>query len=270
MKLATTVQCSSLGEKPSKQSRVSKSRGRTISSFKVFMSCIKPTLNVEEVDVSEVFSMKCFHLWLSTRLNQIKHPQQSFQRALYAHIRGADGRKPFPAKIERALLKTLREEVNPWTQMFGENSFKLGKKGFKRWGFHEAKMHQQYQSALSITVSEMSKVFSTPTVYPGPFHWNSLNLQLHQSLDTLRRQNVQSFPQTKLNMMLAGNQPVFFPVQTVGLQNVNLQMNNCFAPAHSQSSLPFTTVRPVVSAVPTNLNPWVISIVKNSQAPCHT
>lgn len=127
--------------KRSKNERVGDSQGKAISSFKVFMSCIKmnPT-NAEDIDVSQVFSMNCFQFWLSTRLHDIKHPQQSFQRALYAHIRGADGRKPFPEDVEKALLKELREESsNLWTKMFGENVFRLGKKGFKRWGYHEAK-----------------------------------------------------------------------------------------------------------------------------------
>lgn len=108
------------------------------------MSCVKyGGVQNEVVDVADIFSTKCFSYWLNTRPNEIKHPQQSFQRALYAHIRGADGRKPFPEEVEKALLRELRQESNPWTRMFGENVFKLGKKGFKRCGYHEAKFRQQ-------------------------------------------------------------------------------------------------------------------------------
>lgn len=118
-------------------------RGRTITSLQVFLSYVTVDEKTKTTDVSRVFSMDCFRYWLQTRPNEIKHPEQSFQRALYAHIRGADGRKSFSQSIEKALLWELRQESNPWTRMFGENVFKLGKKGFKRRGYHEEKAHQK-------------------------------------------------------------------------------------------------------------------------------
>lgn len=151
---------------PRKKRRLGKPLGKGVSSFKVFNHFVYEEEG-EEVDVSQVFSQDCFKLWLSTRNSSIKHPEQSFQRALYAHLRGADGRKPFSEPVEAALLKELRfstqqGKTNPWEKVFGRNDLKMGVKGFKQDGFHEKKRNERVGGIKGGQVSQTSSNYSLP------------------------------------------------------------------------------------------------------------
>lgn len=97
--------------------------------------------------MSNILSKDCFEAWLATRSSKVKHPEQSFQRTLTAHLRGADGRRPFPEKVEEELLRILRSagisnngaKANPWNKCFGDNVYNVGARGFSNLGFHEKK-----------------------------------------------------------------------------------------------------------------------------------
>ena len=78
------------------------------------------------------------------------HPDHSFKRVLYAHLRGRDRRKPFSQVVEKALLKCLRED-QPWKRVFGKAS-RVGIHGFAGKGFHE-KISATQKDAFSIRAS---------------------------------------------------------------------------------------------------------------------
>lgn len=117
-------------------------------SYEVFINNIKrvektQTIGVtEEYDVKGIFTRKCFEEWKLTRVNKnISNPEQSFQRILYAHIRGADRRRPFPEPIEKELLLLLRDKEqrkHVFRDMFTASPVHVGRCGFKHLGFHES------------------------------------------------------------------------------------------------------------------------------------
>ena len=84
--------------------------------------------------MSGIFSKACFEEWLSSRQrSKIVYPEDSFKRVLYAVIRGADNRKPFPENVETKLLKILKEEGEKlWGNLFPEMKGKFGARGVKK------------------------------------------------------------------------------------------------------------------------------------------
>lgn len=109
-------------------------RGRgAVSSYTVFNEYVKKKSN-GEYDATEVLSYECYQRWLNTRQQKPKMPEESFRRAITAHVRGADGRRPFEKHIEAAILNEVRKR-SAW-KCFGGNS-SIGKLGFKKRGYHE-------------------------------------------------------------------------------------------------------------------------------------
>ena len=105
------------------------------TAYEVFMAFIQTK---PEVNVSRLFTYECYHTWLITRKSKIKHPEQTFQRTLIAHLKGSDKRRPFPAEIETKILELLRDnERNIFDAIFYPNEFGIGKKKFLANGFHE-------------------------------------------------------------------------------------------------------------------------------------
>lgn len=117
-------------------SRKYRKRKRVATSLQVFLSFVKRT-GQGKVDVGNVFSPKCFKLWLKTRTGLLKHPEQAFHRTLVAHVRGHDTRQPFPAAVEKELLKFLRHDRRIWTRCFPSSKMHIGKQRFKHKGYHE-------------------------------------------------------------------------------------------------------------------------------------
>ena len=103
----------------------------------------------------DIISSACFRLWVATRNKSVLHPEESFRRTLIAHVRGVYGRKPFHVDVERSLLKLLREQVrdghlfNPWERVFPGNALRIGRRGFNKLGYHEAKAQQQSQKLVT-------------------------------------------------------------------------------------------------------------------------
>jgi hypothetical protein len=54
------------------------------TSIEVFRKHLIDT--AQGIDASQVVSLACYHEWLTTRHGEINNPQQSFQRALTAHL----------------------------------------------------------------------------------------------------------------------------------------------------------------------------------------
>lgn len=105
--------------------------------FQEFMT-LDPFTN--KISGHGIITAECFQRWMSTRKNKIKHPEDSFRRTLLAHIRGSDGRRPFPEEVESSILQKLRTEKTPWKFLKEyRKNYNPTRKGFlaKNYGYHE-------------------------------------------------------------------------------------------------------------------------------------
>jgi len=100
----------------------------------IFRSFIK-RLPSGELDARGVTSVECYRAWLESRKSVSSSPEKTFQRALSGHVTGADGRVPFEAEEEAAILKALRRKAR-W-ECFKHCDVKFGESGFRSKGFHE-------------------------------------------------------------------------------------------------------------------------------------
>ena len=101
----------------------------------------------------------------------MKHPEHSFQRVLYAHLKAVDRRKPFPPAIEAALLKILRcgehEHRSLWENVVGSRH-RLGMKGFRLVGFHEKNKTREPSTELALPKKSMRKATIPTNTYGDP------------------------------------------------------------------------------------------------------
>eukprot|EP00924_Labyrinthula_sp_SR-Ha-C_P007232 snap_masked-scaffold_8-processed-gene-12.45-mRNA-1 protein AED:1.00 eAED:1.00 QI:0/-1/0/0/-1/1/1/0/164 len=122
------------------------------TSYTVFMSF---TWERSDGTVSSrgILSKECFFAWVKARKANLKHPKDSFRRALLAHIRASDGRKPFPEKVEKDLLFLLRRFPKPWS--FLNDKSKRGSKRFSNraslYGYHERKQTEHLKQSKKTT-----------------------------------------------------------------------------------------------------------------------
>mmetsp|Transcript_9918 Transcript_9918/g.11349 ORF Transcript_9918/g.11349 Transcript_9918/m.11349 type:complete len:252 (+) Transcript_9918:160-915(+) len=110
---------------------------KEISSFKVFKLFIKYDKE-NNCDASGIVSKECFQKWKESRKKAPKNAQEAFRRALTAHIRGVDGRRPFPEEVESSLLVEVRKK-KVWNCFEGCEGCFIGVQGFPSLGFHESK-----------------------------------------------------------------------------------------------------------------------------------
>ena len=109
------------GHKPAKK----------LYSFEVFMSFVDASGGADAV-----LSKDCYDMWVNSRNNPPKEPEESFRRALTAHLCGLDGRRPFPREVEANILKIIRQK-KVW-QCFALTGCPIGIKGFRNLGYHES------------------------------------------------------------------------------------------------------------------------------------
>lgn len=109
-------------------------KGREESSYKIFQRFTKFYDN-GKCDASGIIGKECYKLWVKSRKYPPKSPHEAFRRAVTAHIRGNDGRRPFPEAAERSLLKELRKKKQ-WDAFSGTEHL-VGIKGFTSLGHHE-------------------------------------------------------------------------------------------------------------------------------------
>lgn len=121
------------------------------------------------IDTSQILSRACYDAWIKTRRNVLKKPEESFRRALTAHVTGADRRRPFPENVEKSLLTELRKQQT-WACFAGRQSTdgrdcKIGEQGFRTMGYHEKKA---YDAADAETRAAMEVPIYHPTNPPAP------------------------------------------------------------------------------------------------------
>lgn len=111
---------------------------REISSYKIFNKYVKYDAN-SKCDASDILSPPCYAEWVGSRRKLPKKPQEAFRRALTAHCRGVDGRKPFSVEIETSLLIELRKK-KAWSCFENcDECGSIGVQGFPSLGYHEKK-----------------------------------------------------------------------------------------------------------------------------------
>eukprot|EP00924_Labyrinthula_sp_SR-Ha-C_P005194 maker-scaffold_1-snap-gene-24.12-mRNA-1 protein AED:0.00 eAED:0.00 QI:142/1/1/1/1/1/2/447/391 len=142
-----------VGKKRSSQSKTG------LTSYKVFSEFFFVPIPGGDNETEErILTKDCYLRWLSTRKAKLLHPEGSFRRTVLAHLRGADGRKPFPEVVEISLLKKLRERdssdrlLNPWTVCFEDHPAALEqgcRKRFTALGYHEGKRKKLHKKQSS-------------------------------------------------------------------------------------------------------------------------
>jgi len=103
-------------------------------------------------DVSGIFSRDCFEEWVETRRSKPKQPEESFRRAVTAHIRGTDCRQPFKQEEEEAILAWVRRK-GAFDKAFHKNDKRIGNVGFRGLGYHE-KLKQSASTSSSTSELE--------------------------------------------------------------------------------------------------------------------
>eukprot|EP00516_Mucochytrium_quahogii_P005044 CAMPEP_0203756578 /NCGR_PEP_ID=MMETSP0098-20131031/9834_1 /ASSEMBLY_ACC=CAM_ASM_000208 /TAXON_ID=96639 /ORGANISM=" , Strain NY0313808BC1" /LENGTH=535 /DNA_ID=CAMNT_0050648513 /DNA_START=266 /DNA_END=1873 /DNA_ORIENTATION=- len=115
------------------------------SSLDVFLAHCKyfkdSNSHQKYVDASGILSNACYDEWILTRKKALKKPEESFRKTVTAHCTGTDGRKAFPALVEKSLLVELRKQkVWPcFEKRFHANGEKIniGLQGFRGSGHNE-------------------------------------------------------------------------------------------------------------------------------------
>eukprot|EP00924_Labyrinthula_sp_SR-Ha-C_P009469 snap_masked-scaffold_2-processed-gene-24.21-mRNA-1 protein AED:1.00 eAED:1.00 QI:0/0/0/0/1/1/4/0/302 len=145
-----------------------------LTSYQVFEHFIYRNKIQKFVD-QKIVSKECFEFWVKTRVSCLKHPEESFQRVVTAHLRGADSRKPFPADVEANLLsqirKVLLEDKHPFNSCFQikeKANFKnikiMRKKFFKPYGFHEKESNAEskvIKTSKTLTIECFQKLLAS-------------------------------------------------------------------------------------------------------------
>lgn len=131
------------GTKPKKRRRT-----RMSTSLNTFLSFVKKFQD-GTIDCTGIISKPCYEAWLKTRKNVPLRPEETFRKSILSHITCTDGgSQPFPAEVEKALLKLLRRggEVWPCFRDKKDNKgmlLKIGIKGLRCQGYHETKYKQE-------------------------------------------------------------------------------------------------------------------------------
>lgn len=129
---------------------------KEVSSFKVFMEFVE--YKNGKVNAAGILSTECYQKWIMSRRKHPLKPQEAFRRALTAHCRGVDGRRPFPEKVEESLLVELRKKQR-WKcfENYNDGCGKIGIQGFPSLGYHERKSKDKKRSYLEAQAAQEVK-----------------------------------------------------------------------------------------------------------------
>jgi len=141
-----------------------------LNSLDLFMSFVEEYPDPENAnktiaDASRILKTECYEAWINTRRASLKKPEESFRRALTAHVCGADRRRPFPEHVEKAMLYELRKQQT-WECFEGKLSknenkpIKIGEQGFRTMGFHEKRAHDE-KNTPTLQILQMPRIEST-------------------------------------------------------------------------------------------------------------
>jgi hypothetical protein len=108
--------------------------GTSIKIFRRFIRHTPDSYGTSALDASAIVGAECFAAWRQSRVGDIDM-ERNFQRCLTAHLTKSDGRKPFDAAEEKAVLRVVRQK-RTWPAFQG-TTHRIGQKGFRALGFHE-------------------------------------------------------------------------------------------------------------------------------------
>jgi len=100
-----------------------------LSSYSVFIK------HFEIGGAEAVLGKACFDEWVASRKSRPQKPEESFRKAITAHLCKASGRRPFTPEVEAAILKIVRQK-KPWP-MAVQLNLTIGANGFRAKGYHE-------------------------------------------------------------------------------------------------------------------------------------
>jgi len=167
---------------PAAVSRAELSAG--LHSLELFLRFVKEYPDPEMpsrtiIDTSQILSSECYEAWIATRRGSLKKPEESFRRALTAHVTGADRRRPFPPHVEASLLIELRKQKT-WPCFEGRMSqnenkpIKIGEQGFRTHGYHERKASEAKDSQQRADRNISPSNFSS-----SPLQANNMSAPVH-------------------------------------------------------------------------------------------
>lgn len=105
------------------------------ASMAIFMNFVDYNQD-HSVSAHRILSKKCYEAWIGSRKRVLKHPGEAFRKTVTSHVRGSDGRRPFPPIVENALLAALRQP-RIWN-CFEGTELKVGERGCSVKGFWES------------------------------------------------------------------------------------------------------------------------------------
>ena len=146
---------------------------RSYDVFLKFVRYFEKEDGTVRTDASGLLSKECYREWLTSRKSGMyfglswtsivfikclvpRMPGEAFRRALTAHCRGIDQRRPFPEDIEASLLIELRKKRR-WP-CFDDNPDVpglIGIQGFLSKGFHESRARRRVNSTQTSSMSAL-------------------------------------------------------------------------------------------------------------------
>lgn len=193
---------------------------REVSSYKIFNRFVKVDESTGEIDASQILSPACYDAWVKSRRKKPKKPQEAFRRALTAHCRGVDGRKPFTEGVERSLLVELRRK-KPWACFENcKGCGSIGVQGFPSQGYHEKEAQEKSQRMQKL---QKKRGLDNNVTNEIPNAAASALTQLH----LLTQQNARPTKQQKLDESTSTTTADKYYNNMMNLQNIqNAQMLN--------------------------------------------
>ena len=130
----------------SNRSPMNATGSRSVTAMSIFSKFTKRHVNElgeDVIDVGGIISSECYEMWLSTRKQIPKSPEECYRKCILAHCTASDGgSQPFSKEVEAALLNLLRKKGNIWPCFAGKyyesgREIVIGRKGLRAAGYHE-------------------------------------------------------------------------------------------------------------------------------------
>lgn len=114
--------------------RPMKRKSKERASMALFLSFVKHFKD-GSISSKPILGKSCYETWLKSRKGHLKCPEEAFRKAVTAHVKGSDGRRPFPPLIEAQLINILRKR-KVW-ECFKGGERRIGERGCYVKGFWE-------------------------------------------------------------------------------------------------------------------------------------
>jgi hypothetical protein len=193
------------------------------------------------IDASGVISLPCYELWLKTRRQLPSDPPKAFHRTLSAHITGMDGRSPFSALEEKAILHVVRQK-RPWPCFVGDaKHYSHGSQGFRARGWHE-KNSTNDQETPSVSISQlMSEQHTSSSAQRATTTTTATTTSSSSSSNTKRQKPISSSRNSSNNTTTTTN-------NNLGQQSTATSIITSYPQLLSTGTIPLTLAPPSSSS----------------------